>query len=280
MTALILDGKSAATAAKESLKQRIAQLGFTPNLVVVQVAGDPAADRYVRAIGRICGEVGAGYQLVALPADVSQAQLNQTVRALSDDEAVQGIIIQMPLPKGLDAEAVVAQLDPRKDIDGIHPENAGRLANGHPRFVPATPAGGMALLHHYGIAVAGKQAVVVGRSAVVGRPMAWLLLQADATVTIAHSRSHDLAAIVRTADIVVAAVGRAELIRGEMVKPGAVVIDFGINVRADGSLVGDVAYAEVAAHAGAITPVPGGTGPMTNVQLLENLVRASGLGRS
>ena len=275
MTALILDGKSAAVAAKVSLKQRIAQLEIIPNLVVVQVAGDPAADRYVRAIGRICGEVGAGYQLVALPADVSQAQINQTVRALSDDEAVQGIIIQMPLPKGLDAEAVVAQLDPHKDIDGIHPENAGRLANGHPRFVPATPAGGMALLHHYGIAVAGKQAVVVGRSAVVGRPMAWLLLQADATVTIAHSRSHDLATIVRTADIVVAAVGRAELIRGEMVKPGAVVIDFGINVRADGTLVGDVAYAEVAAHAAAITPVPGGTGPMTNVQLLENLVRAA-----
>ena len=280
MTALILDGKSAAVAAKVSLKQRIAQLEIIPNLVVVQVAGDPAADRYVRAIGRICGEVGAGYQLVALPADVSQAQINQTVRALSDDEAVQGIIIQMPLPKGLDAEAVVAQLDPHKDIDGIHPENAGRLANGHPRFVPATPAGGMALLHHYGIAVAGKQAVVVGRSAVVGRPMAWLLLQADATVTIAHSRSHDLATIVRTADIVVAAVGRAELIRGEMVKPGAVVIDFGINVRADGTLVGDVAYAEVVTHAAAITPVPGGTGPMTNVQLLENLVRASGLGRS
>jgi methylenetetrahydrofolate dehydrogenase (NADP+)/methenyltetrahydrofolate cyclohydrolase len=218
--------------------------------------------------------------LVSLPADVSQAQLNQTVRELSDDEAVHGIIIQMPLPKGLDAEAVVAQLDPRKDIDGIHPENAGRLANGQPRFVPATPAGGMALLRHYGIEVAGKQAVVVGRSAVVGRPMAWLLLQADATVTIAHSRSRDLAAIVRTADIVVAAVGRAELIRGEMVKPGAVVIDFGINVRADGSLVGDVAYAEVAAHAGAITPVPGGTGPMTNVQLLENLLLAHGLGRS
>ena len=170
---------------------------------------------------------------------------------------------------------MVAQLDPHKEIDGIHPENAGRLANGHPRFVPATPAGGMALLHHYGIAVAGKQAVVVGRSAVVGRPMAWLLLQADATVTIAHSRSHDLATIVRTADIVVAADGRAELIRGEMVKPGAVVIDFGINVRADGTLVGDVAYAEVAAHAAAITPVPGGTGPMTNVQLLENLVRAA-----
>jgi methylenetetrahydrofolate dehydrogenase (NADP+)/methenyltetrahydrofolate cyclohydrolase len=280
MTALVLDGKSAAVAAKESLKQRIAQLAQAPNLVVVQVAGDPAADRYVRAIGRICGDVGAGYRLVALPADVAQAQLNQTVRELSDDGAVHGIIIQMPLPKGLDAEAVVAQLDPRKDIDGIHPENAGRLANGQPRFVPATPAGGMALLRHYGIEVAGKQAVVVGRSAVVGRPMAWLLLQADATVTIAHSRSRDLAAIVRTADIVVAAVGRAELIRGEMVKPGAVVIDFGINVRADGSLVGDVAYAEVAAHAGAITPVPGGTGPMTNVQLLENLLLAHGLGRS
>jgi methylenetetrahydrofolate dehydrogenase (NADP+)/methenyltetrahydrofolate cyclohydrolase len=146
MTALVLDGKSAAVAAKESLTQRIAQLAQAPNLVVVQVAGDPAADRYVRAIGRICGDVGAGYKLVSLPADVAQAQLNQTVRELSDDEAVHGIIIQMPLPKGLDAEAVVAQLDPRKDIDGIHPENAGRLANGQPRFVPATPAGGMALL--------------------------------------------------------------------------------------------------------------------------------------
>lgn len=274
--ALILDGKATAALRKQSLAAQVAVLASQPKLVVVQVLGDAAADRYVRAIGRICADVGAGYELISLPSDVAQATLNATVRRLSDDTSVHGIIIQMPLPAPLQAAAVIAELDPRKDIDGVHPDNAGRLANGTPRFVPATPAGGMALLRHFNIPVSGKHAVVVGRSAVVGRPMAWLLLQADATVTIAHSRSHDLAAIVAQADIVVAAVGRAEMIRGSWVKQDAVVVDFGINVRDDGSLCGDVAYHEVLGHVAAITPVPGGTGPMTNIQLIENLLVAHG----
>lgn len=274
--ALILDGKATAALRKQSLAAQVAVLASQPKLVVVQVLGDAAADRYVRAIGRICADVGAGYELISLPSDVAQATLNATVRRLSDDTSVHGIIIQMPLPAPLQAAAVIAELDPRKDIDGVHPDNAGRLANGTPRFVPATPAGGMALLRHFNIPVSGKHAVVVGRSAVVGRPMAWLLLQADATVTIAHSRSHDLAAIVAQADIVVAAVGRAEMIRGSWVKQDAVVVDFGINVRDDGSLCGDVAYHEALGHVAAITPVPGGTGPMTNIQLIENLLVAHG----
>lgn len=272
--ARMLDGKSASARAKEELRRRVAALPQAPNLVVVQVAGDPAADRYVKAIGRSCGDVGVGYSLSVLPVDVRTARVEELVRDLSADPNVHGIIIQMPLPKHIDSTAVVAQLDPRKDVDGIHPTNAGRLANGTPLMVPATPAGGMALLREYGIPVAGKSAVVVGRSAVVGRPMAWLLLQADATVTIAHSRTPDLAAVVRQADIVVAAIGKPRFITRDMVKQGAVIVDFGINVAEDGSLCGDVDSAAMLDHISAYTPVPGGTGPMTNVQLIENLLTA------
>lgn len=273
--ALILDGKAAATAAKAELKTRIAAMAQVPQVAVVQVAGDPAADRYVKAIGRTCTEVGAGYALHHLPADVDQTTIEALVRQLSFDTAVQGIIIQMPLPAHLNSAAVIACLAPHKDIDGVHPHNAGVLANGGSGLVPATPAGGMALLRHYGVEVRGKRAVVIGRSAVVGRPMAWLLLQADATVTIAHSRTADLAAVVRAADIVVAAIGRPRMITADMIKPGAVVVDFGINVDDTGTLCGDVDYAGVVEVAGAITPVPGGTGPMTNVQLMENLLLAA-----
>jgi methylenetetrahydrofolate dehydrogenase (NADP+)/methenyltetrahydrofolate cyclohydrolase len=272
--ALILDGKAAAAAAKIDLKSRISALPTAPTLVVVQVAGDPAADRYVKAIGRICAEVGAGYALHQLPADEDQATVEALVRQLSADAGVQGIIIQMPLPAHLNSSGVIACLDPQKDIDGVHPVNAGVVANGGSGLVPATPAGGMAILRHYSIDVRGKQAVVIGRSAVVGRPMAWLLLKADATVTIAHSRTANLADVVRGADIVVAAIGRPRMITADMIKPGAVVVDFGINVDADGALCGDVDYAAAVEVAGAITPVPGGTGPMTNVQLMENLLLA------
>lgn len=272
--ALILDGKAAAATAKIDLKSRISALPTAPTLVVVQVAGDPAADRYVKAIGRTCAEVGAGYALHQLPADVDQATVEALVRQLSADAGVQGIIIQMPLPAHLNSAGVIACLDSHKDIDGVHPANAGVVANGGSGLVPATPAGGMAILRHYGIEVRGKQAVVIGRSAVVGRPMAWLLLKADATVTIAHSRTVNLADVVRGADIVVAAIGRPRMITADMIKPGAVVVDFGINVDADGALCGDVDYTAVVEVAGAITPVPGGTGPMTNVQLMENLLVA------
>ncbi|MFN5341625.1 MAG: bifunctional 5,10-methylenetetrahydrofolate dehydrogenase/5,10-methenyltetrahydrofolate cyclohydrolase [Roseiflexaceae bacterium] len=278
--ALILDGKAAAAAAKIDLKTRIGALAVAPTLVVVQVAGDPAADRYVKAIGRICSDVGAGYALHQLATDVDQATVEALVRQLSADAGVQGIIIQMPLPAHLNSAGVIACLDPKKDIDGVHPANAGVLANGGSGLVPATPAGGMAILRHYGIEVRGKQAVVIGRSAVVGRPMAWLLLKADATVTIAHSRTANLADVVRGADIVVAAIGRPRMITADMIKPGAVVVDFGINVDAEGALCGDVDYASVVEVAGAITPVPGGTGPMTNVQLVENLLLADAHGGS
>ncbi len=278
--ALILDGKAAAAAAKIDLKTRIGALAVAPTLVVVQVAGDPAADRYVKAIGRICSDVGAGYALHQLATDVDQVTVEALVRQLSADAGVQGIIIQMPLPAHLNSAGVIACLDPQKDIDGVHPANAGVLANGGSGLVPATPAGGMAILRHYGIEVRGKQAVVIGRSAVVGRPMAWLLLKADATVTIAHSRTANLADVVRGADIVVAAIGRPRMITADMIKPGAVVVDFGINVDAEGALCGDVDYASVVEVAGAITPVPGGTGPMTNVQLVENLLLADAHGGS
>jgi len=278
--ALILDGKAAAAAAKIDLKTRIGALAVAPTLVVVQVAGDPAADRYVKAIGRICSDVGAGYALHQLATDVDQVTVEALVRQLSADAGVQGIIIQMPLPAHLNSAGVIACLDPQKDIDGVHPANAGVLANGGIGLVPATPAGGMAILRHYGIEVRGKQAVVIGRSAVVGRPMAWLLLKADATVTIAHSRTANLADVVRGADIVVAAIGRPRMITADMIKPGAVVVDFGINVDAEGALCGDVDYASVVEVAGAITPVPGGTGPMTNVQLVENLLLADAHGGS
>jgi len=278
--ALILDGKAAAAAAKIDLKTRIGALAVAPTLVVVQVAGDPAADRYVKAIGRICSDVGAGYALHQLATDVDQVTVEALVRQLSADAGVQGIIIQMPLPAHLNSAGVIACLDPKKDIDGVHPANAGVLANGGSGLVPATPAGGMAILRHYGIEVRGKQAVVIGRSAVVGRPMAWLLLKADATVTIAHSRTANLADVVRGADIVVAAIGRPRMITADMIKSGAVVVDFGINVDAEGALCGDVDYASVVEVAGAITPVPGGTGPMTNVQLVENLLLADAHGGS
>lgn len=272
--AQILDGKTAAAVAKADISARIAAMAVAPTVVVVQVAGDPAADRYVKAIGRTCSDVGAGYALHQLPADVAQATIEALVRQLSGDTGVQGIIIQMPLPAHLDSTGVIACLDPRKDIDGVHPVNAGVVANGGSGLVPATPAGGMAILRHYGIEVRGKQAVVIGRSAVVGRPMAWLLLKADATVTIAHSRTVNLAAVVREADIVVAAIGKPRFVTRDMLKAGAVVVDFGINVAADGTLCGDVDTANVLDHVSAITPVPGGTGPMTNVQLLENLLTA------
>jgi methylenetetrahydrofolate dehydrogenase (NADP+) / methenyltetrahydrofolate cyclohydrolase len=188
---------------------------------------------------------------------------------------VSGVMLHVPLPKHLDAAGAIARLDPRKDVDGVHPHSAGLLAQGLPGLVPNTPAGGMELLHRYGVPVQGRRAAVVGRSIVVGKPMALLLLQEHATVTICHSRTPDLAAVVREADIVVAATGKPGLITGAMIKPGATVVDFGVNTLDDGTLVGDVDFASAAEVAGAITPVPGGTGPVTNVMLLRNVLKAA-----
>jgi methylenetetrahydrofolate dehydrogenase (NADP+)/methenyltetrahydrofolate cyclohydrolase len=279
MSATILDGRALAKTLREELRTEIAQFragaGFAPALAVVQVAGDPASERYIRAIRKSCDDVGATFIERVLPADTRQSALEASIGELSAADQVHGILIQMPLPKGLDAGGAIARLDPRKDVDGVHPTSAGLLAHGLPCRVPNTPAGGMELLRRAGVALAGRRAVVVGRSTIVGKPMALLLLAEHATVTIAHSRTLDLAAVLREADIVVAAVGRAGLITGAMLRPGAVVIDFGINVRADGVVVGDVDFASAAEVAGAITPVPGGTGPVTNMMLMRNVLQAA-----
>jgi methylenetetrahydrofolate dehydrogenase (NADP+)/methenyltetrahydrofolate cyclohydrolase len=279
MAAIILDGRALAKTLREELRDDIkrftAAAGAAPALAVVQVAGDPASERYVRAIRKSCDDVGITFVERALPAETTQAALDTTVAELSADATVSGVLLQMPLPKGLDASSAIARLDPRKDVDGVHPTSAGLLMHGQPCLAPNTPAGGMELLRRHGVQLAGKRAVVVGRSTIVGKPMALLLLQEHATVTITHSRTPDLAAVLREADIVAAAVGKAGLITGAMLRPGAAVIDFGINVLDDGSVAGDVDFASAAEVAGAITPVPGGTGPVTNVMLLRNVLHAA-----
>lgn len=279
MSARILDGRALAQELRAEAAAQIAELRAridrAPTIAVVQVGDDPAATRYVRSIDRLCQSLGAACRAIALPATTEQADLEATVSNLSADDRVDGILLQLPLPAGLSLDGVLHRLVPEKDLDGIHPINAGLLAQGRPALTPNTPAGGMELLHRYGIEVRGKRAAVVGRSAIVGRPMALLLLQADATVTICHSRTPDLGAVLRECDIIAAAAGRPGLITAEMVKPGATVIDFGTNVLADGSMVGDVDYAGAVEVAGAITPVPGGTGPVTNVMLMQNLIKAT-----
>ena len=279
MTATILDGRALAKTLREELRADVqtfvADAGIVPTLAVVQVAGDAASDRYVRSIQKACADIGIAFAHQLLPAHTAQSTLEAAVRELSADTRISGILLQLPLPSGLASAGAIAQLDPHKDVDGVHPISAGLLAQGLPCLVPNTPAGGMELLRRSGIALAGKRALVVGRSNIVGKPMALLLLQEHATVTIAHSRTPDLAGTVRAAEIVIAAVGRAGLITGAMLRPGAVVVDFGINVLDDGAMVGDVDFASAAEVAGAITPVPGGTGPVTNVMLLRNVLQAA-----
>jgi methylenetetrahydrofolate dehydrogenase (NADP+) / methenyltetrahydrofolate cyclohydrolase len=279
MTATILDGRALAKTLREELRADVQtyidDAGVAPALAVVQVAGDSASDRYVRSLQKACDDTGIAFAHRLLPADTTQSALEASVRELSADGSISGILLQLPLPADLLPTGAIAQLDPRKDVDGVHPISAGLLAQGLPCLVPNTPAGGMELLRRNGIVLAGKRALVVGRSNIVGKPMALLLLQENATVTIAHSRTPDLAGAVRAAEIVVAAVGRAGLITGAMLRPGAVVVDFGINLLDDGAMVGDVDFASAAEVAGAITPVPGGTGPVTNVMLLRNVLRAA-----
>ena len=281
MAAMILDGRTLAKTLREELRAEIQQftseVGITPTLAVVHVEGDSASERYVRSIQKACDNLGIHFVKPHLAEGTQQDRLESVVRGLSEDEKTHGILLQLPLPAGLNADMAIAQLDPCKDVDGIHPSNAGLLMQGVPRFVPNTPAGGIELLQRYNIEVFGKRAVIVGRSMVVGKPMASLLLQSHATVTIAHSRTPDLAAVVREADIVVAAAGRAKLVDGSMIRPGAVVVDFGINVQDDGSMTGDVDFASASEVASAITPVPGGTGPVTNVMLLRNVLHAARL---
>jgi methylenetetrahydrofolate dehydrogenase (NADP+)/methenyltetrahydrofolate cyclohydrolase len=275
MTARILDGKALGARLRAGLAARISGLPFKPGLRVVRVGEDPASGVYVRNKDRAAAEAGFDSATIHLPETTTEADLLAEIARLNADPAVDGILVQLPLPAHIRAEAAIAAVDPRKDVDGFHPLNAGRLAAGEPGLVPCTPRGVMHLLAEAGVTLRGARALVLGRSQIVGRPMAQLLLGADCTVTIAHSRTRDLPAECRRAEILVAAAGRAEMVRGDWIAPGAVVIDVGINRRADGKLVGDVAYAEAVGHAGAITPVPGGVGPMTIACLLENTLEAA-----
>jgi methylenetetrahydrofolate dehydrogenase (NADP+)/methenyltetrahydrofolate cyclohydrolase len=275
MTARILDGKALGARLRAGLAARIAGLPFKPGLRVVRVGEDPASGVYVRNKDRAAAEAGFDSATIHLPESTTEADLLAEIARLNADPAVDGILVQLPLPAHIRGEAAIAAVDPRKDVDGFHPLNAGRLAAGEPGLVPCTPRGVMHLLAEAGVALRGARALVLGRSQIVGRPMAQLLLGADCTVTIAHSRTRDLPAECRRAEILVAAAGRAEMVRGDWIAPGAVVIDVGINRLPDGKLVGDVAYAEAVGHAGAITPVPGGVGPMTIACLLENTLEAA-----
>jgi len=249
--------------------------GITPMMVVVRAGEDPASVSYANAISKTCKNYGVGFQLHTLADTCSQAELVSLVARLSADKTVSGIMIQEPMPKAIDGGAVIAALSPAKDVDGVHPANAGMLLQGEGEyFAPATPSGGMEILHRYGVALKGKHAVVVGRSNIVGKPMALLLLHQHATVTICHSRTVNLGEVVKSGDVVAAAVGKARMIKADWLKPGAVVIDFGVNFE-DGKMVGDVDYEPALQVAGMITPVPGGTGPMTNVMLMKNVLEAA-----
>ena len=278
MPARILDGKSLAAQVRADVKQRVARLaqrGIRPGLAVVLAGDDPASRVYVRNKVRACEETGVASSLFEFPAAVSEDALLEQVAALDADPAVHGILVQLPLPKHVNAQRVLDAISPAKDVDGFHDSNLGALLAGKPGLVPCTPAGVMRLIEHAGIALAGRRAAVIGRSNIVGKPLSLLLLQKDATVTICHSRSGDLAAVTREADVLVAAVGRAKLVGPAMVKPGACVIDVGVNRLADGSLAGDVDFEAVKNIAGWITPVPGGVGPMTIAMLLENCLQAA-----
>jgi methylenetetrahydrofolate dehydrogenase (NADP+)/methenyltetrahydrofolate cyclohydrolase len=278
MTATILDGKACAAellAAVATRAQGCATRGATPCLAVVLVGDDAASQVYVRSKEKRAAEVGIATRDHRLPASTSTAALLELVRALNADREVDGILVQLPLPAGVDTDAVLMAIDPAKDVDGFHPDNLGRLVLGHPRFVACTPQGCMRLLERAKIPIAGRRALVIGRSTIVGKPLAQLLVRADATVTLAHSRTADLPAEVRRAEILIAAIGRPELIRGAWIQPGATVIDVGMNRLPGGRLVGDVEFAAAAERAGAITPVPGGVGPMTIACLLSNVVDAA-----
>jgi methylenetetrahydrofolate dehydrogenase (NADP+)/methenyltetrahydrofolate cyclohydrolase len=281
--ATVIDGKSTAEAVRgrvtSQVAEFVAQTGHTPGLVTILVGEDAASQVYVSSKGERTREVGMNSFHESLPASSSQDAVEDAVARWNADDRVDGILVQLPLPGDLNSKPVLELIDPSKDVDGFHPVSVGRLVANQPGLRPCTPAGVMELLHAYDIPVEGAEAVVVGRSDIVGKPVALLLLHESATVTIAHSRTRDLADVTRRADILVAAVGRPEMITGEMIKPGAAVIDVGIN-RTDSGLVGDVHYPSASQVAGAITPVPGGVGPMTIAMLLANTLEAARLRHS
>ncbi|HZM33356.1 MAG TPA: bifunctional methylenetetrahydrofolate dehydrogenase/methenyltetrahydrofolate cyclohydrolase FolD [Burkholderiales bacterium] len=276
---MIIDGKALAASIRSGVKEKVARLkacGVQPGLAVILAGDDPASKVYVRNKVRACDETGIRSFLTELPASVGEARLLERIGALNADPAVHGILVQLPLPKQVDSERVLEAVSPEKDVDGFHLRNLGALVAGRPGIVPCTPAGVMRLIDHTGVSLAGKHAVVIGRSNIVGKPQALLLLARHATVTICHSRTADLGAITRQADVLVAAVGKPKMVTADMVKRGACVIDVGVNRLPDGTLAGDVDFHAVREVAGAITPVPGGVGPMTIAMLLENCVAAAG----
>ncbi|ABK46197.1 5,10-methylenetetrahydrofolate dehydrogenase (NADP+) / methenyltetrahydrofolate cyclohydrolase [Magnetococcus marinus MC-1] len=275
----VIDGKAIAQSVREELRMEVERLKLnhqlTPGLAVVLVGADPASQVYVRNKKRACETAGIASFSHELAATTSQAELLALIEQLNQDDAVHGILVQLPLPKHIDEQKVLEAISPSKDADGFHPYNVGRLVTGDPTFQPCTPWGVMEMLKVSGVDPKGKHAVVIGRSNIVGKPVALMLLAAHATVTICHSRTPDLAETVKRADIVVAAVGRANMVPGSWIKKGAVVIDVGINRGEDGKLCGDVDYASCFEHASAITPVPGGVGPMTIAMLLKNTVEGA-----
>ena len=275
---IILDGKGTSVKVCEEVRNRVESLsarGIQPGLAVVQVGEDPASSVYVRNKRRICESLGIASVAHDLPEDTSEFKLLSLIDELNNDPSVHGILVQLPLPAQIEPETVVKHISSTKDVDGFHPTNAGQLFLGRNKgYVPCTPLGVMRLFDEFGVSVEGKRAVVIGRSNIVGKPMAQLLLKANATVTMAHSRTADLPGLCREADILVVAIGRAEIVKKDWIKPGAAVVDVGIQRNADGKLVGDVAFAEVKDIAGHITPVPGGVGPMTIAMLLQNTFEA------
>ncbi len=277
MTAQILDGKVISQELREDIARRAAAMtarGVTPGLAVILVGEDPASQIYVRNKGVACEQTGIHSVTLRLPETTTQEELEQAIRALNADATIHGILVQLPLPRHLDEAAALAVIAPEKDVDGFHVINAGRLLNGLPGVVACTPEGALEMIRRTGVPLAGKEAVVIGRSNIVGKPMAMLLLRENCTVTICHSRTADLAAHTRRADVLVCAVGKARFVTADMVKPGAVVIDVGIN-RVDGKVVGDVDFDAVKEVAGWITPVPGGVGKMTITMLLRNTLDAA-----
>lgn len=278
MAAEKIDGKVLAAQVKAQVAAQVSQLkeqGIQPCLAVIQVGDNPASTAYVNGKERDCGECGIKSLVLRLPGDTSQTQLLDTMARLSKDPAVHGLLVQLPLPDHISEQAVIAAIPPEKDVDGFTPVNVGNMTIGKPCFLPCTPAGCIRMIRSTGISMTGKQAVVIGRSNIVGKPAALLLLRENATVTICHSKTQNLAEICRGADILVAAIGKEGFVTGDMIKPGAVVIDVGINRGADGKLHGDVDYAAAMEKAAFVTPVPGGVGLMTRAMLMVNTVQAA-----
>ena len=277
--AKIIDGKLISAQIREEIAQKVREYnvktGKLPGLAVVIVGENPASQVYVRNKKKACEQVGFNSWVYEMPESTTQDELNALIDKLNDDASVHGILVQLPLPAHLDEEQVILRIKPEKDVDAFHPTNVGRITIGNPKFLPCTPAGIMELLHRSNIEISGKECVVIGRSNIVGKPMALLLLAENGTVTVCHSKTHDLKEVCRCADILVVAIGKADFVTADMVKEGAVVIDVGMNRNAEGKLTGDVDFKSVSEVASYITPVPGGVGPMTITMLLQNTLRAA-----